>query len=56
MIFVDTSLSVAIERNSKRGRTLDLTLVENAWEQVQQEKQRYRSYFGSKNFVMIPND
>ena len=56
MIFVDTSLTVAIERNSKRGRTLDLALVENSWEQVQQEKQRYRGYFGSKNFVMIPND
>ncbi len=56
MIFVDTSLNVAIERNSKRGRTLDLALVETAWGQVQQEKQRYRGYFGSKNFVMIPND
>ena len=56
MIFVDTSLNVAIERNNKRGRTLDLSVVTEAWELVQQEQQRYRSYFGRNNFVMIPND
>ena len=56
MIFVDTSLNVALERNQNRGRVLDLAIVKESWEHVQVEKQRYRSYFGSKNFVLIPND
>ena len=48
MIFVNTSLETALERNRKRkDRSLLDKIVERAWQQVQNAQSVYRSSFGS---------
>ena len=48
MIFVNTSLETALERNRKRkDRSLLDKIVERAWQQVQDAQSVYRSSFGS---------
>jgi predicted kinase len=54
MLFVDTSLPVAIERDSKRSRTLGPELVEDIWQAVQDNKERYKELFGD-NFALVEN-
>ena len=54
MLFVDTSLPVAIERDSKRSRTLGPELVEDIWQAVQDNKQRFENLFGD-NFALVEN-
>lgn len=54
MLFVDTSLPVAIERDSKRSRTLGPELVEDIWQAVQDNKQRFENLFG-ENFALVEN-
>ena len=54
MIFVDTSLPVALERNAKRERVLPEKAVKDLWQQVQDNKDRYEALFGD-NFVIVDN-
>ena len=54
MLFVDTSLPVAIERDSQRSRTLGPELVEQIWQSVQDNKERYKELFGD-NFSIVEN-
>ena len=54
MLFVDTSLPVAIERDAKRDRTLGPELVEEIWQSVQDNKGRYREIF-KENFSIVEN-
>jgi len=54
MIFVDTSLPVALERNAKRERVLPEKSVKDLWQQVQDNKDRYEALFGD-NFVIVDN-
>ena len=46
MLFVDTSLPVAIERDAKRDRTLGPELVEEIWQGVQDNKEKFKELFG----------
>ena len=54
MLFVDTSLPVAIERDAKRDRTLGPKLVEEIWQNVQDNKERFKELFGD-NFAVVEN-
>jgi len=54
MLFVDTSLPVAIERDANRDRTLGPLKVEEIWQNVQDNKDRFQELFGD-NFSIVEN-
>jgi predicted kinase len=54
MVFVNTTLNKAIERNNKRDRKLPEALVREIWNSAQQALKEYKAYFKS-NFVEIDN-
>lgn len=55
MIFVDTSLDTAQERNRMRKRTLPEDEVEEMWNAVQANKGKFAAYFG-QNYIRVEND
>lgn len=55
MIFVNTDLDVALERNQKRDRTLPDEVVTDAWKQVQNNLGRFQGLFGSNNMLVVDN-
>jgi predicted kinase len=55
MIFVNTSLEVAQERNQQRSRSLDPKVVEKMWNAVQQNIMAFQQVFGSSNFIVVDN-
>lgn len=54
MVFVNTTLNKAIERNNKRDRKLPEALVREIWNSAQKALKEYKAYFKS-NFVEIDN-
>ena len=56
MIFVNTSLDTAIERNNKRDRKLPLDIVTTYWNNVQSNIGKFQRLFGMKNFVVVDNN
>lgn len=56
MIFVNTSLDTAQERNRQRKRTLPEDEVEMMWKQVQSNIGKFQQFFGSKNFIVVDNN
>ena len=54
MIFVNTSLEIALERNSKRERVLPEDLVKKSWSDVQNNMGKFQSLFG-RNFMIVDN-
>ena len=54
MVFVNTSLEVALERNAKRDRTLPESLVTEIWKACQNNLGKFQSMFGG-NFVIVDN-
>ena len=55
MIFVNTDLEVALERNQMRDRKLPLELVKSAWQGVQNNLGKFQSLFGSSNMLVVDN-
>jgi predicted kinase len=55
MIFVNTDLETALERNEKRGRSLKPAVVTKMWKEVQSNLKTFKKIFGSRLFV-IDND
>jgi len=55
MIFVNTSLNVAQERNAQRDRVLKEDLVEEIWHKVQQNMGGFQNLFGAENFTIVDN-
>ena len=55
MIFVNTSLDVAQERNMDRKRKLKPELVEDIWNDVQENMGAFQGLFGGGNFVIVDN-
>ena len=55
MIFVNTSLEKAIERNNARERVLPEKLVVDSWNAAQKARDEYERIFGA-NFYEIQND
>lgn len=54
MVFVNTSLEVALERNRKRDRTLSDELVTTIWKDCQNNLGKFQSLF-SGNMVIVDN-
>ncbi len=55
MIFVNTSLDVALERNSKRERSVPEYITRKSWEQVQSNIGKFQNTFGMGNMIIIDN-
>ena len=56
MIFVNTSLETAQERNKQRKRTLAPKAVEAMWNEVQNNIGKFQRLFGGKNFIVVDNN
>lgn len=56
MIFVNTNLKVALDRNEQRERNLPENLVKRYWEDVQSNIGKFQSLFNSSNFFIIDNN
>ena len=54
MVFVNTSLEVAQERNKNRERVLPDDLLEKSWKDVQQNLGKFQNLFGG-NFRIVDN-
>lgn len=55
MLFVNTSLDIAQERNQLRPRKLDPVQVEKMWNAVQQNIMSFQQVFGAANFHVVDN-
>lgn len=56
MIFVNTSLDTAQERNQMRKRTLPEKQVAQMWNEVQRNIGKFQSLFGSRDFIIVDNN
>ena len=56
MVFVNTSLEVALARNAKRARTLPEPMVKDFWTDVQRNIGKFQGLFGTTNFVIVDNN
>ena len=56
MIFVNTSLDVALENNKRRARTLKDSIVKDSWNAVQKNMGKFQRYFGGSNFIIVDNN
>ena len=56
MIFVNTSLDTAQERNRMRQRTLPEAEVEKMWNAVQRNIGKFQQFFGSRNMIIVDNN
>lgn len=56
MVFVNTSLEVALERNSKRPRTLPEYIVQKSWKGVQANMGAFQRTFGSSKMLIVDNN
>ena len=54
MVFVNTSLEVAKQRNQERARRLPEDILVKSWKDVQKNLGAFQSLFGS-NFVIVDN-
>lgn len=55
MIFVNTDLEVALQRNSERERKLPTELLKKSWQAVQNNLGKFQSLFGSSNMLVVDN-
>ena len=56
MIFVNTSLDIALENNKLRDRTVPEKIVISSWKSVQSNIGKFQQFFGPKNFVIVDNN
>ena len=56
MIFVNTSLDVALQRNETRRRSLDEDEVKKMWDAVQKNMGKFQTYFGRESFLLVDNN
>ena len=56
MIFVNTSLDTAQERNKMRKRTLPEDEVAKMWNAVQQNIGKFQRLFGASNMIIVDNN
>ena len=55
MIFVNTSLDVALERNAKRERSVRDSVATNSWRAVQSNIGKFSQHF-RQNFIVVDNN
>ena len=56
MVFVNTSLDVALERNRNRPRRLPDAIIINSHKQIQKNMGSLQRIFGARNFVVVDNN
>ena len=56
MVFVNTTLEVALKRNEMRPRSVPEPIVINSHRQIQKNIPKLRAVFGSRNFVEVDNN
>ena len=56
MVFVNTSLEVALTRNANRPRSVQPKLVEKSWKDVQANMGKFQQFFGPKSFFIVDNN
>ena len=56
MIFVNTSLDVALERNRRRERTVPEYITTKSWKETQSNTGKYQRLFGMNNFIVVDNN
>ena len=55
MIFVNTSIDVALERNAKRARSVPTPIVVNSWKATQANIGKFQNFF-KNNFIVLDNN
>ena len=55
MIFVNTSLDTALERNAKRARSVQEPIVVKSWKEVQSNIGKFSQFF-RRNFIVVDNN
>ena len=55
MVFVNTTLETALERNRKRARSVPPNIAKQGWNEVQKNLPRFQRYFGKRFFVADNN-
>ena len=56
MVFVNTSLEVALYRNEQRSRSVQPTLVKKSWKDVQNNMGKFQNFFGPSRFFIVDNN
>ena len=56
MIFVNTSVDVALKRNAERSRSVPTPIVVNAWKAVQNNIGQFSQHFTGGRFVAVDNN
>ena len=56
MVFVNTSLDVALARNARRERTIPEYITTASWNGVQSNIGKFQRLFGMNNFIVVDNN
>ena len=56
MVFVNTSLEVALQRNEERARVVPEKIVRKSWQDVQNNLAFFQGLFGMSNFLVVGNN
>ena len=56
MIFVNTSLEVALERNAQRERSVPEYITTKSWKEVQSNIGKFQNLFGLSNMIIVDNN
>jgi predicted kinase len=56
MVFVNTSLDVAIERNRTRSRSIPEYIVQKSWKGVQSNMGAFQKVFGHSKMLIVDNN
>ena len=56
MVFVNTSLEVALARNEQRRRSVQPALVKKSWQDVQNNMGKFQNFFGPSRFFIVDNN
>ena len=56
MVFVNTSLEVALARNARRERTIPQYITKTSWDGVQNNIGKFQRLFGMAKFIVVDNN
>jgi len=56
MIFVNTSLDVAMARNAERDRTVPPEILKKNWNTVQRNIGKFQRLFGQQKMIIVDNN
>lgn len=56
MVFVNTSLDTALERNKMRERSVPEDIARKSWKEVQSNIGKFQNLFGQDRFIIVDNN